>query len=381
VASRARPDSLEPRNLLRNDGESTLGVAHAVEPLAPEWDALADRVQAPPFVRPGWISAWWRAFGNGDLEIFTLRQRGLLVGLLPLCRFRGALRSPTNWHTPGFGLLAEPDISPEFMQQILLNSGRARRISLGFVDPSSADIEAWRSVAEAQRFRVLTRTQVRSAFVELNDDWDAYQAGLSRNLRGGVRRSLRRLREAGTVSFEIVDGREGLDLLLTEGFRIESSGWKAARGTAILSRSEIEGFYREVGAWAAQKGWLRLAFLRLDNRALAFEFAIEDGGVLYALKSGFDPVYRAFSPGKLLIHKTVKHASSAGLVRYELATVEEYKLAWANAFRNLVLFQAFASSPAGLVDWAAFIYGRPLAKRAMGAVRWSRASAPGHFLA
>jgi CelD/BcsL family acetyltransferase involved in cellulose biosynthesis len=363
---------------LRN-GESTLGVAHAIGPLAPEWDALADHVHAPPFLRPGWIAAWWRAFGSGELEIFTLRERGLLVGLLPLCRFRGAFRSPTNWHTPAFGLLAEPGKSPEFVQQILLNSGRARRISLGFVDPSSTDIQVWQSAAEAQRFRVLTRTQSRSACVELDEDWDVYERGLSRNLRGGLRRSLRRLRETGKVSFEIADGRDGLDRLLTEGFRIESSGWKAARGTAILSRSEVEGFYRNVAAWAAERGWLRLAFLRLDKRPLAFEFAIEDRGVYYALKSGFDPAYRVFSPGKLLIHRTLKEASSAGLVRYEMAGIEEYKLGWANAFRDLVLFQAFASSPAGLVDWAAFIYGRPLAKRTLTVVRSKRAS--GHSLA
>ena len=101
-----------------------------------------------------------------------------------------------------------------------------------------------------------------------------------------------------------LDGRDGLDSLLTEGFAIESAGWKAAGGTAIVSRAETEGFYREVAAWAAQRGWLRLAFLRLDGRALAFEFAIEEGGVYYALKSGFDPAYRAFSPGTLLIHCT-----------------------------------------------------------------------------
>jgi CelD/BcsL family acetyltransferase involved in cellulose biosynthesis len=24
------------------------------------WDALADRAGAAPFLRPGWIAAWWR---------------------------------------------------------------------------------------------------------------------------------------------------------------------------------------------------------------------------------------------------------------------------------------------------------------------------------
>jgi CelD/BcsL family acetyltransferase involved in cellulose biosynthesis len=310
-----------------------------------------------------------RAFGRGNVEIFVLRLGGRLVGLLPLCRRRGALLSPTNWHTPGFGLLAEPNALPGFVRQILLNSGGAHRISLAFLDPNKADLGRWRATAEAQRFRVLTRTLARSAYVEIGPDWDLYESALSRNLRGDLRRSLRRLREAGNVSFEVVDGGARIERLLTEGFTVESSGWKGARGTAILSRPETEEFYRAVGAWAAQKGWLRLAFLRLDGRAVAFEFAIEEGGVYYALKSGFDPAYRAFSPGKLLIHLTLKHAFSLGLANYDMAGVEEYKLAWTNKVRELMLFQAFAASPAGLVDWAAFTYGRPLAKRALAAVR------------
>src|SRR5690242_3076595 len=30
--------------------------------LVREWDALASRTAAPPYVQPGWIEAWWQAF-------------------------------------------------------------------------------------------------------------------------------------------------------------------------------------------------------------------------------------------------------------------------------------------------------------------------------
>jgi CelD/BcsL family acetyltransferase involved in cellulose biosynthesis len=369
MAGRPRGEPLRS-SLGRTSGDgSTLEVASALELLAAEWDAFADRRQAAPFLRPGWITAWWAAFGNGTLEIFVRRQGEELVGVLPLYRRRGVLLSPTNWHTPGLGLLTEPKDSSSFVEQILLASGNARRISLAFVDSSREELRAWRMVAEAHRFKVITRTLLRSACVEIDGDWDAYEHALSRNLRGNLRKSLRRLGETGKVSFESRDGREGLDSLLTEGFGIESSGWKGARGTAIAAKPETERFYREIAAWAAERGWLRLAFLRLDGRALAFELSIEANGVYYALKSGFDPAYRAFSPGKLLIHWTLEQAFALGLSRYELAGVETYKLAWANAFRDLALFQAFPSSPAGLIDWAAFRYGRPVAKRTLAVVQ------------
>jgi CelD/BcsL family acetyltransferase involved in cellulose biosynthesis len=336
---------------------------------------LADRVAAPPYLRPGWIAAWWRAFGTGTLDIFMARRGGRLVGLLPLCRRRTALVSPTNWHSPGFGLVAEPGVSAGFAEQILADRRGAHRVSLAFVDPGSEDIGAWRGAAATHGFRVLTRTLARFASVEIHGDWDAFDRGLSRNLRGDVRRSFRRLQEVGDVRFEHLDGLEQLDQLLTEAFRVESSGWKGARGTAIASRPETERFYREVSAWAAQRGKLRVAVLRLDGRAIAFELGIEERGVHYALKAGFDPAHRAFSPGKLLIHQILERSFSIGLSRYEMAGVEGYKLAWANAFRDVALVQAFAPSAMGFVDWAAFRYGRPIAKRALTALPSRRARA------
>ena len=44
--------------------------------------------------------------------------------------------------------------------------------------------------------------------------------------------------------------------------------------------------------WAAAKGWLRLAFLRLDGKPLAFDFGLNDGNTLYSLKTGYDEAYR-----------------------------------------------------------------------------------------
>ena len=81
----------------------TAEIHSLVEPLAAEWEELAEQTKASPFRRPGWIVAWWRALGKGALEILTIRRDGRLVAVLPLGRQFGALSSTTNWHTPDFG--------------------------------------------------------------------------------------------------------------------------------------------------------------------------------------------------------------------------------------------------------------------------------------
>jgi CelD/BcsL family acetyltransferase involved in cellulose biosynthesis len=48
----------------------------------PEWDALALRLGASPFSRPGWFRAWWGAFGRSAPRIGLLRRDGELTGVL-----------------------------------------------------------------------------------------------------------------------------------------------------------------------------------------------------------------------------------------------------------------------------------------------------------
>jgi CelD/BcsL family acetyltransferase involved in cellulose biosynthesis len=341
----------------------------AVEPIAAEWDLLADRCRAVPFVRPGWIKAWWRAFGTGALEVVATRRDGRLVALVPLFRRRGSLNSTTNFHSHFFGLLAEDADAARALASTVVDSA-VRRVAVGFLDSESPDLAELEDAGKATHRRVLTRTLARPPYLDIHGTWAEYERGLSRNLRTDVRRCRRRLAEAGRPSFEMEDGSAGLDELLREGFRLEAAGWKAARGTAILSRPETEQFYRDVASWAAERGWLRLAFLRLDGRAVAFHYGVEHGRTYYPLKGGYDPRYGEFSPGKLIIHSTLSWAFSTGLARYEFLGGEaQYKHAWATASREIVLFQAFTPSAVGSADWALQAYGRPLAKSALVGLR------------
>src|ERR687892_751567 len=80
----------------------TVLTADSLDAIADEWDALAMRVGATPFARPGWMRAWWTAFGRGDLCILTYRRGGQLRAVLPLARRRGLLHSCSNIHSPLF---------------------------------------------------------------------------------------------------------------------------------------------------------------------------------------------------------------------------------------------------------------------------------------
>jgi CelD/BcsL family acetyltransferase involved in cellulose biosynthesis len=343
-------------------------IVEEIPHLAREWDELADALDAAPWFRPGWFEAWWTAFGAGRLCILTLRRGEKLVGVFPVRDRLGGVGSLSNWHTPEFGPLAEPG------EEIALASGlvgwKSARISLAFVDASRQGTSAFCAAADAAGYRLLTRALERSPYVDLRRQWTEYESERGRKLRSELRRRRRRLDASGRFSFEVHDGRELLDELLDEGFRVEAASWKGSRGSAIASQTATSQFYRATARWAAARGWLRLGFLRLDGRPFAFDFCLEANGIHYLLKTGYDPAYREFGPGVMLRYHMLSRAFSVGLRSYEfLGADEPWKLEWTDTVRERSLVQAFSPSPLGRLNWVVVAQGRPLVKRALALAR------------
>jgi CelD/BcsL family acetyltransferase involved in cellulose biosynthesis len=140
------------------------------------------------------------------------------------------------------------------------------------------------------------------------------------------------------VELETVDGSGGgddLERALTEGFRLEAAAWKAAAGTAILSHDETETFYRILARRTAARGWLRLHFLRVGGRRVAFLYSLLHEGTLYALKGGYAPEHARSSPGVVLFSLILKDAFERGLRRIDfLGEEERWKLDWTRCTRE-----------------------------------------------
>jgi CelD/BcsL family acetyltransferase involved in cellulose biosynthesis len=331
--------------------------------LREEWDSLADRTQAPPFLRPGWIEPWHRTFGRGELTVLGVRRDDRVVAVLPLQSGRGALTSPTDWHTPLFRPVAEDRDAAAELAHALLDRTR-RRADLWFLSPDAPGLDECVAAADDAGFRRIVRTIARAPYVPVEGPFEGYMGGLDRKFRKEIGRLWRRLEDRGEARVTYEDGSDGLDGLLDEGFRLEGSGWKEQSGTAILSDPAVERFYRDVARWAAERRWLRLAFLRLDGHPIAFDMCLEHDGTFYVLKGGFDVDERKLGPGTLLTHHGIERAFERGLSSYELlGQDDDYKRSWTSLARERVRVQAFPRSFAGTAEYLAWAHGRPLVKR------------------
>jgi CelD/BcsL family acetyltransferase involved in cellulose biosynthesis len=314
--------------------------------LAEAWDELADRAGAVPFARPGWLRPWAEAAGV-RLEALTAWRGPTLTGVLPLASRQHHLYTPANWHTPWLEAVVEDDTARRALVAALAAAGRTR-VTVDFVLAGEPTAEGANAALAAAGYRLYPRTRLESPFVTLQGPWEDYFASLSAHRRGELRRRTRRLEAAGEVTREVHQGGDRLPALLEEAFTVEAAGWKGTGGTAMLSDPLVAAFYRRVAAWAAERGWLRLAFLRLDGRPLAFDLALEAAGHHYLLKTGYDPAFTGLSPGLLLRLHMLERAFRTGVATYEFCGASEsWKLEWAPATRRVLVIEAFAPTLAG----------------------------------
>jgi CelD/BcsL family acetyltransferase involved in cellulose biosynthesis len=342
---------------------TTVDLESGLTGVAAEIDDLADRSGASPFARPDWFEPFLRAFGGADrLVVATARRDGRLAAALPLLRGRGSLTSPTNWHTPAYGPVAEDSDAAATLARAVV-AWAPSVLDLSFLDPAGPFTLALDEAVQGAGRRVIRRPVLRSPYVPLDADYAAFEKTLPSKFRREVNRRRRKLEELGRLEIVFEDGRERLVELLDDGFAVEGSGWKTAEGTAIASQPETERFYREVSARAAEQGWLQLGFVRLDGRCLAFSLMIALGDTVHVVKVGFDPEWRKYAPGTLLTRAAIERAFEQGRARYDFLGGEDaYKLDWTDAVGERVRIQAFGRTPFGLASYVGWQHGRPLIK-------------------
>lgn len=174
------------------------------------------------------------------------------------------------------------------------------RLDLQMLRPESA--AAARRAFAAQGMGTGRRGGVRQRRVRLAAPWEAIEAGFSPYLRANFRRRLKRLEKLGRLRLEEQAGEAQLEAALGHCFALEGKGWKGAKGTAILDDRPRQRFYRQLAHRLARAGRLRLYLLWLEERLIAFEYCIGDGGSgrLYSLKIAYDEEFRTMSPGTVL---------------------------------------------------------------------------------
>jgi CelD/BcsL family acetyltransferase involved in cellulose biosynthesis len=336
--------------------------------LEPVWNRLVDEAHAGhPFVRHEWIRAWWESFGAGrELHILLVRANREPIAIVPLMscagRFCGLpvrqLQFIWNVYAERFDFIVGrwPQLAYRAALAYLSQRTDWDLLLLPQLPTGSASLAELPRLASQSGMSNALQRSCDSPYLPVFGSWQNYWESLDRKHRSNLRNREKRLSQLGALSLEIVSSPEHVANALEDGFCLEGAAWKDRTGTSIAACPETRRFYTLLAERAAERGWLRLCFLKLNEQRIAFAYYLEYANKLFLLKPGYDPKFAAFSPSSLLCNLVLRDAYRRGILEVDfLANSDDWKRRWTKHLRPHYRLYVFPGRLEGrMLHWIKF---------------------------
>lgn len=325
------------------------------------WNTLAGEAQLDhPFLEHVWVRTWWECFGEGSrMHILLVKEGGEAVAIAPLLlttvkMFGVKLRRLGFFYNPhvpraGFITTRRSKEAHAAIWNHLLTDACWDVLELCQLAEGSETLDAIAERAAAAGRRVETWMSAECPYVPVRTSaapipWDEYFGGLPTKHRANLRNRMKRLEARGPAEMETIASGNGLAEALEDGLRLEAAAWKGEAGTAISSEPALARFYSLIAHRAAERGWLRLNFLKSGQERIAFDYSLCFKNRTFLLKHGYDPAHSQFSPSNLLLQFALQSAFEQGLDEYEiLGDSSEWKRCWAKDVKKHYWLYVFSN--------------------------------------
>lgn len=148
--------------------------------------------------------------------------------------------------------------------------------------------------------RILLANPVNRAGLNPVKEGRYASACLSGKRRQRLTRARRELATMGKLEFEKISEPSRIDKTIEEFMRLEASGWKGKKKTALQVDEDTRKFCAEAACLMAMDDKCRVYTLRLDGKLIAAMIVFLDKGHAYTWKTAFDETYSKQSTGNLL---------------------------------------------------------------------------------
>jgi CelD/BcsL family acetyltransferase involved in cellulose biosynthesis len=277
--------------------------ARAIEPngyYLPEWE-LAVNASASGRTGASVLAAW------GDSG---------LIGLLPVVSMSRAYKIPlpalASAHP--YGTLCTPpldrDIAGDAVSQLISKARKAGARALILRD-MSLDGPAMKAFTESLghqglRPRVL-KSYLRASLDATREAEALLQEGLGAKKLKELRRQRHRLAEHGAIGFDVARSPDAVATAIETFMKLEASGWKGERGTALAQDDGDAAFVRRATAALAQTGQCEIVTLRAGETPVAAAIVLRHQDRAFYFKLGVDERFAKFSPGVQLTLDLTRH--------------------------------------------------------------------------
>ena len=319
----------------------------ALASLKERWDQLF--LSRPN--EPSTSFEWTRAMATHHVQqgdrclLVQLRRGEALIGIVPLVlrqiKIMGQsiglltpLSEENNTHSDLLLVCADNESVMAFVSALFRLDVEWDCFRLARLLEQNPLVPALRRALSAGGHRYLMREGLPAYVLELPPSFDDYLAGRSAKFRNHLKRSVRKLNEAGKVDVCELDHADAFEQAYDSLLRVERASWKQSHGTSIASVERQAGFYRDFGHAAFGNGRLHLQWLTLDTRPIAYNLGYMTGAGYHYLKTSYDAAYRPLSPATCLRARLVESLIARGVNRLDFpGEPYEWEAQWTDTIR------------------------------------------------
>jgi CelD/BcsL family acetyltransferase involved in cellulose biosynthesis len=314
----------------------------ALGPITPEWRDLASRVLEPNvFYEPAFALAAAPVFGrdSGAGLVWSGATPARLVGLFPagitLGRYGVPLRVLVGWTHP-YGPLGTPLVDAEageaaiaaWLDYLAIDAKMPKLMlmpSLATEGPFAQAIE--RALARRRGRSALFGRHARAQLAPSGDRSRYVEMAIERKKLKELRRQLRRLEDAGAVSFRMANEPGSLAQSLGDFLRLEAAGWKGRAGSAAGDNPDLRWFMEAVVSGLGGEAKARIAGLYLNDRAIASLILLQSKDTVWTWKIAYDEAFARASPGvQLMLHATTTLLEDRTLARADSCAIANHPM-------------------------------------------------------
>lgn len=319
-------------------------------PLRPDWDRLVRASRRPtPFLLSGWVEAWLRSReGETEPAIHIAHRDGRLVAVLPLVIRRWAKLRLARFvgDDVAFGdILLDPSESIETAKRLLAHAAGSHDFA------ALVTISAGSTLVEAAGRRLRLVTKVGAPSLDVSRGFEAtYREKVSARHRSNQRKQRRQLSELGTLEIELARTPAELEQALEDAFHLHALRWQGRFDRSSMQTSADKTFHIEAFRSLAADDIARILTLKVDGKAIAFNFYFTFCKRMFGYRHSFDPAYARYSPGLLSLFEAIDRSTREGITTIELLRGEDsYKLRLADRVEQLYEGVGLTGGPLGAI--------------------------------
>ncbi len=311
------------------------------------WEELMERSDATVFQSFEWQRTWWQFFGKNSkdrrLFLVTVHSADQLVAIAPFFIERltlAGLLTVRCLRLIGHGVSDylniicargyEVTVTGALLSSLIASRNQFDVVTLeDFPNTSPFHRELYMGFISAG-FSGSHFQNAQCPRTILNESWESTLASFSNKHRKDISYELRNIHRKFSVELEVTATRHAVQENMEEFIAMHQERWMLAGYPGVFRDTKQADFHRHVALQCFDRGWLFLAFLKLDNRRVAVNYGFQFRETLSTYLNGMIDLgdMAKFSPGKILHELSMQEGIKGGKLIYDfMRGRERYKYA------------------------------------------------------